>query len=326
MTLAGLEEELTGAVERLRPSVVVVERTPRRALASTDPIPAVGSGSGVVWRPNGLIVTNEHVVRDSPGLRVVLADGQAFTAEPIGGDPLTDVALIRIPAQGLPAAPRGDSSRLRVGQLALAIGNSLGLPGGPTVSVGVVSALNRPLPGSDFVLEGLLQTDAAINPGNSGGPLADLHGSVIGLNTAVVPYAQGVGFAVPINTVERVARQLLESGRVVRPWLGIQGVGVDPAVARRFRLSRPRGVLVWEVVESSPAEAAGLRAGDVLHRVGSTGIRSFHDLVAALSELPIGAAVDVGFERAGREGSTVLRVLEAPDLGSAAAGPNTGRN
>ena len=312
MSLAGLEEELTQAVDRLRPSVVLIERTGSRGSSPTDPVPFQGAGSGVVWDAGGLVVTNEHVVHGSPRLRVVLADGQEFSGETVGADPLTDVALLRVAGQGLPAAPRGDSARLRVGQLALAIGNSLGLPGGPTVSVGVVSALNRPLPGTDFVLEGLLQTDAAINPGNSGGPLADLHGAVIGLNSAVVPFAQGVGFAVPVNTVDVIAHQLLVSGRVVRPWLGIQGLGVDRAVARRLDLARTRGVFVAETIDGGPAARAGLQPGDVLIRVGSSGVRGFHDLVAAVSGLPIGAVVDLAYVRGGSERTTVLQVEESP--------------
>ncbi len=312
MALAEFEEELTLAVERVRPSVVVIERSATRRGPTTDPFPAAGTGSGVVWDPNGIIVTNEHVVRDAPSLRVVLPEGEPVAAELVGSDAMTDVAVVRVPVRRLPAATRGDSSRLRVGQVALAIGNSLGLPGGPTVSLGVVSALNRPLPGTDFVVEGLIQTDAAINPGNSGGPLADRYGSLIGINTAMVPFAQGVGFAVPVNTVAAVVRQLLEAGRVVRPWLGIHGLGVDRAVARRFGLPRASGVLIAETVPRGPAARAGLRPGDILFRVGSTGVRSFRDLVQALSSLPVGAAVDVAFERTGVEGTAVVQVLETP--------------
>ncbi|HYK93041.1 MAG TPA: trypsin-like peptidase domain-containing protein [Thermoplasmata archaeon] len=314
MTLAELEAELTSAVDRLRPSVVAIERDGAAARDGTDISPARGSGSGVVWERSGLIVTNEHVVREATRLSVSFADGTELTGTPIGSDPLTDVAVLRVPTEQAPAAPRGDSSALRVGQLALAIGHSLGLPGGPTVSTGVVSALNRPLPGTDFVVEGLIQTDAAINPGNSGGPLADLRGSVIGINSAMVPYAQGVGFAVPVNTVSLVVRQLLASGRVIRPWLGIHGVGVDAAVAKRFDIARARGVLVWDALKGGPAERAGLRAGDVVVRVGSSGIRGFHDLVGALAALPVGAVVDLGFVRSGVERSTVVSVEESPPV------------
>jgi serine protease Do len=312
MSLAELEAELTTAVDRLQPSVVVVERSDARSASTTDPRPIAGSGSGLVWDSRGLLVTNEHVVRGAGRLSVRLADGQEHPARVVGTDPLTDIALVRVPASGLPAAPRGDSSQLRVGQLALAIGHSLGLPGGPTVSVGVVSALNRPLPGADFVVEGLIQTDAAINPGNSGGPLADLRGSVIGLNSAVAAYAQGVGFAVPVNTVASVARQLAESGRVVRPWLGVSAVAVDDRTARRLGLTRARGVLLAEIVPGGPADRAGLQAGDVVLRVASTGIRDFHDLIAALSTVSVGAALDLGVVRRGVERRAVVRVSAGP--------------
>src|SRR5579862_7568446 len=199
---AALEDELTAAVERLRPAVVQIHRRERRAPTPSEPLLPSGSGTGTVWDPAGRIVTNEHVVHAAEALEVTLPDGEVRSARVVGADPLTDIALIEVNGGRLTAATRGRSRDLRPGQIALAIGNALGLPGQPSVSLGVVSAVNRPLPGSDFVLEGLLQTDAAVNPGNSGGPLANLHGAVIGINTAVVPFAQGVGFAVPVDTVE----------------------------------------------------------------------------------------------------------------------------
>ena len=171
----------------------------------------------------------------------------------IGSDPATDVALVRVNAENLPSATLGDSESLKVGQFVLAIGNALGLPGAPTVSMGVISALGRPLPGTDFVLEGLVQTDAAINPGNSGGPLADLEGRVIGINTAMIPFAQGVGFAIPSDTIKRIVDQISKHGRVVRPWLGISGLDVNPSIARRYGLSVESGVLLAEVMRDSPA-------------------------------------------------------------------------
>jgi len=313
--LAALEGELVDAVERLWPSVVRVDRGAPPGPAGTNPFPPSGSGSGLIWSSEGLLVTNEHVVRGRPPISVTLSTGESLDAAIVGADPLTDIALLRLPRRQLAGAPRARSSELRVGQLALAVGHSLGLPGGPTVSLGVVSALHRPIPGSDFVLEGLLQTDAAINPGNSGGPLADLTGAVIGLNSATVPFAQGVGFAVPVDTVGSIVRELETTGRVRRGWIGIHGVGVDAAVARRYRLTRMRGVLVAEVVQNGPADRAGLRPGDVVTRVESSGIRGFHDLVTALSTVPIGGAVDLAFDRSGREKRTVLQVAESPATG-----------
>ncbi|MCI4369863.1 MAG: trypsin-like peptidase domain-containing protein, partial [Thermoplasmata archaeon] len=201
------------------------------------------------------------------------------------------------------------SDRLRVGQFALAIGNSLGLPGSPSVSFGVVSAVGRPLPWASHVLEGLVQTDAAINPGNSGGPLADLSGQVIGVNTAIVPFAQGVGFAVPSNTIRYVIDALLEHGRVVRPWLGIQAVTrLDGDGA----LAHPVGVYVAEVVDHGPAGLAGVQPGDVIVRIGPYPVLQLHDLLVALSRVPIGGAVDVNVRRGPSELSTIVRIVEAP--------------
>ncbi|TLX99754.1 MAG: trypsin-like serine protease, partial [Thaumarchaeota archaeon] len=173
----------------------------------------------------------------------------------------------------LPVANLGDSESLKAGQIVLAIGNALGLPGGPTVSMGVIGALGRPLPGTDFVLEGFIQTDAAINPGNSGGPLADLSGNVIGINTAMIPFAQGVGFAIPTHTVNRVVEQIIRHGRVVRPFLGISGVDMNPAIARRFNLPVDSGVLLADVGRDTPAYEGGLRSGDIIFRVGDQEVK-----------------------------------------------------
>ncbi len=237
MALSQLENELTAAVDRIRPAVVQVRRAfgPRRYRGPGRRPEAMGTG--IVVASQGYVVTNSHVVESSPEVEVGLPDGREIAESVTGEDPLTDLAVVRAEARDLSAVRLADSDQVRVGQFALAIGNSLGLPGGPTVTLGVVSAIGRPLPGADFVLEGLLQTDAAITPGNSGGPLANLQGEIIGINAAMLPYAQGVGFAIPSNTIRRVVDQILEQGRVVRPWLGISGVEVDSRVARQHELS-----------------------------------------------------------------------------------------
>lgn len=304
MTIEELETRLTDSVARLSQSVVRVSRPASRGPERDAPFYPEGSGTGVVVDPEGFIVTNDHVVRGAPTLKVRLPDDREVTGLRVGEDPLTDLAVIRIPPSGVPAAQLGDSDRIKVGQFALAVGNSLGLPGGPTVSVGVISALNRPLPGSDFVFEGLLQTDAAINPGNSGGPLADISGSVVGINTAMVPFAQGVGFAVPVNTVRRVMSQLRTAGRVVRPWLGIVGLAYAPD-------GSAAGVPVTEIMRGSPAHAAGLRPGDTLVRVGTQDVGSLRDLLRTLGDLPIGGAVDVTFVRDRQIRKSVIRIEES---------------
>jgi serine protease Do len=231
----------------------------------------------------------------------------------VGGDAMTDVALVRVPEAGLAAARLGDSESLEVGQVVLAMGNALGLPGSPTVSMGLVSALDRPLPGSDYIFEGLIQTDAAINPGNSGGPLVDLDGSVIGINTAVMPFAQGVGFALPIHAVERIATELRTHGRIVRPWIGTSVVELRPEVAVPRGLRPHSGVLVGEVVARSPSHRAGLRPGDVLHRVGPFEVRHIRDLLEALARFPVGSDVQVAYRRRGLDQSVSVPLLERPE-------------
>ncbi len=252
------------------------------------------------------------MVADADRVQVSLADGRSFVGEVVGSDPETDVALVRVEARDLPAARFADSEKLKVGQFALAVGNALGLPGAPTVSLGVVSALGRPLPGTDFVLEGLIQTDAAINPGNSGGPLADINGDVIGINTAMIPFAQGLGFAIPSNTVTIVVDQIMRNGRVVRPWLGISGVDVTLAISRRYDLGTESGVLVAEVSRGSPAEGSGLRRGDVLVGAAGTEVKKMKDLLTALSKSKVGEGVTLSIVRFGRRYEASAKLAEAP--------------
>ena len=252
MALSGFEDQVTQAVEKLSESIVSISsmRLERRFFGI---VPLEGQGSGIILDRKGLVVTNNHVIDGANQAHVSLKDGWTFTGEVVGSDEATDVAVIRVDADDLPAAELGDSEMLRVGQFVLAIGNALALPGGPTVSMGVLSAKGRPHPGTDFIFEGLLQTDAAVNPGNSGGPLADLDGRIIGMTTMMIQYAQGMGFAIPINTVKKIAQEILENGRVSRRWIGISGVDVTPQLARRNELRSESGFLVAEVVPRSPA-------------------------------------------------------------------------
>jgi serine protease Do len=277
-------------------------------------VPLQGQGSGVILDSRGLIVTNNHVIDGATRVQVSLKDGRTFEGDVVGSDEATDLAVIRVDARDLPAAELGDSESLKVGQFVLAVGNALGLPGGPTVSMGVLSAVGRPLPGADFIFEGLLQTDAAVNPGNSGGPLADLQGRVIGINTAMIPYAQGVGFAIPINTVKRITSEILEKGQVERPWIGISGMDLTEPLARRYGMQIQSGFLVAEVLPDGPADAAGLRVGDVIVRAGENEIRKTKDLLYALSRTRSGGKIPVEVNRMGSVQQLVVMPAEAPPV------------
>ena len=313
MAISGFEGQVTGAVEKLSESLVGVSsmRLERRFFGI---VPLEGQGSGIVLDRDGLIVTNNHVIDGANQVRVSLKDGRTFTGEVVGSDEATDVAVIRVEASDLPAAELGDSEMVRVGQFVLAIGNALGLPGGPTVSMGVLSAKGRPLPGSDFIFEGLLQTDAAVNPGNSGGPLSDLDGRVIGITTMMIPYAQGMGFAIPINTVKKIVQEILQNGGVSRRWIGISGIDVSPQLARRYNLQTESGFLVAEVVPRSPAEHAGLRNGDVIVGAGGSEVKHTKDLLYTISKASVGSKVRLDINRMGRTGALEVSPAEAPPV------------
>lgn len=313
MALSGFEDQVTRAVEKLGESIVSVSsmRLERRFFGI---VPLEGQGSGIILDRKGLIVTNNHVIDGANQVHVSLKDGRTFTGEVVGSDDATDVAVIRVDASDLPAAELGDSEAVRVGQFVLAIGNALALPGGPTVSMGVLSAKGRPLPGSDFVFEGLLQTDAAVNPGNSGGPLADLDGRIIGITTLMIPYAQGMGFAIPINTVKKIAQEILENGRVTRRWIGISGIDVTPQLARRYSLQTESGFLVAEVVPRSPADYAGIRNGDVVVGASGSDVKHTKDLLLAISKVEAGGSIRLNVNRMGRTGALEVRPSEAPAL------------
>jgi S1-C subfamily serine protease len=294
------------AVDVVGPSVVKVD--------------AGGTGSGFIFAPDGLILTNSHVVArpsrpgrfgaaGSPRIGVTLPDGRDLVADLVGDDPHTDLAVLRVTGPDLVAAPFGDSSNLRPGQLVIAIGNPFGFQ--HTVTAGVISALGRSLRARTVrLLENLIQTDAALNPGNSGGPLVTSASQVIGVNTAVILGGQGIAFAVPINTARYVVSCLLRDGRVRRSHLGV--AGQDVPIARRLvraqHLSHERGVLVTAVSEGTPAADAGLRPGDVIVEFGNDPVRSVDDLHRLLTEERIGELVPVKILRRGE----LRRVLVTP--------------
>ncbi|MDI3530389.1 MAG: serine protease DegQ [Candidatus Atribacteria bacterium] len=230
-------------------------------------VPVRGLGTGFVFRSDGYILTNNHVVEGADEIKVTFIDGKEFTGKVVGADPLTDLAVVKINASDLPVIPLGDSDKARVGEWVIAIGNPYGLS--HTVTVGVLSAKGRPIQSGDSgrEYENFLQTDAAINPGNSGGPLLNLKGEVIGINTAILPYAQGIGFAVPINMAKEILDDLIEKGRVVRAWLGIYIQDVTEEIAQTFGLSEAKGALVADISPDSPAEKSGILRGDIILKV-----------------------------------------------------------
>lgn len=252
-------------------------------------------GTGFIVRGDGVILTNAHVVGDESQVRVKLADGQRLTGEVVGKDPTVDVAVVRIPGSGFPQAPTADSDRLEVGETAIAIGNPLGLE--RTVTRGVVSAVNRTV--GDSEVQGMIQTDAAINPGNSGGPLLDSEGRVIGINTLVLRESgsSGLGFAVPINTANQVMQQILTTGRVRHAVLGVHVTDVTPDLASRFSLPVAQGALVADVLDGSPAQAAGLAEQDVITAVGDTQVNGSGDLRRALRDRQPGDTVSLTIRR-----------------------------
>ena len=286
--LDAYSQAVIAAVEKVSPSVVNVEV--RQAARRGRPGDRRGGGSGFVFTPDGLILTNSHVVHDATHIEVALADGRRVPAHTIGDDPATDLAVIRIDAPNLQAVALGDSQQLRAGQMAIAIGNPYGFQS--TVTAGVISALGRSLRSySGRLIEDVIQTDAALNPGNSGGPLVDSGGRVIGVNTATILPAQGICFAIGINTAKFVASRLLRDGRIRRSWIGVsaQTVPIHRRVVRFYNLPQETGVVVFGVEERSPARAAGLREGDVIVALDDKSIAGVDDLHRLLTDAQVGA-------------------------------------
>lgn len=262
--LRQLSDELEGLVARAGPAVVAISHRQ-------------GQGAGLALAPDGWLLTNGHVVRGPGELRVEFANGDEVTAEVAGIDERTDLAVVRVPVRELPSLPLADRARVRVGQLVMAIGNPLHFD--RSVSLGVISALDRSLPApGGHLLEGLVQTDAAINPGNSGGPLVDASGAVVGINTAVIPYAQGIGFAVPAHTAHWVAAVLMRDGSIQRPFLGVTARGVELGTVAARDAGQPRAVRVFRVGNATPAAAAGIREGDLLLAADGNMLGSVDDL------------------------------------------------
>jgi len=280
------------AADHISPAVVNIEVRHREGWRGGRQ--GEGSGSGFVYAPDGFVLTNSHVVHGVNQISVTLSDGRVFEAQLIGDDPGTDLAVIRIPATGLAIASLGDSQRIRVGQLVVAIGNPYGFQ--TTVTAGVVSALGRTLRSrSGRLIENVIQTDAALNPGNSGGPLVTVNGEVIGVNTAIILQAQGMCFAIGSNTAQDVAFQLMKDGRIRRSFIGISGqtVPVPRRIVRHYQLPKETAVQVISVEEGSPAACTGVREGDVIISFGSQSVAAVDDLHRLLTLDRIGTRVQI---------------------------------
>jgi S1-C subfamily serine protease len=300
------------AAEKVSPSVVKIE-VRHRVNTPRGEREAQGSGSGFIFTPDGVALTNSHVVHDATRIEVSLNDGRRFPASLIGDDPATDLAVIRIDAPGIVSAPLGDSQQLRVGQLVIAIGNPYGFQ--YTVTAGVVSALGRSLRSqSGRLIDDVIQTDAALNPGNSGGPLVTSDGHVIGVNTATIMAAQGLCFAIGINTAKFVASRLLRDGVIRRSYIGVvaQTVPLNRRLVRFHDLPVESGVFVVSVEKASPAERAGLQAGDMIVELGAKTIAGIDDLHRVLSDLPAGVSTSISVLRGTEKMSVRLAPENAP--------------
>jgi len=315
-----LDEVVNRAYQRVSPSVVHITSTVLKRGFFFEVIPQRGTGSGILVSSDGYVLTNNHVIENADQIEVTLSNGERYEAELVGSDPANDIAVIRLlnPPDNLPVAPLGDSSKLRIGEFVIAIGNPFGLD--RTATLGIISSLNRSIrSGKGYVMHGLIQTDASINPGNSGGPLVNLQGEVIGINTAILTTSGGsigIGFAIPINRAREIMQRMIEEDREIerRPWLGISGVTVTEELARVLNLPVKEGAMVVEVVPGSPADRAGLRAGevqiiyrgyiltiggDIIVEIDGEKVDSMERLVDIISRKKVGQEIEITFVRGG---------------------------
>ncbi|MDR1580874.1 MAG: Do family serine endopeptidase [Synergistaceae bacterium] len=275
-------------------------------------IPMKGKGSGfIVDGKEGYILTNNHVVGDADKITVTLLDGRTFEASLVGKDPTFDLAVVQVKADNLPSLELGDSDAAEVGEWVVAIGNPHGFEN--SVTAGIISAKNRTLQAADVNFRGFLQTDAAINPGNSGGPLIDMKGRVVGINTAIVPFAQGLGFAVPVNMAKQIMNDLIENGEVKRGMLGIMLQDLDPAFAETYKVPVERGAVVAQVMPDSPAEKAGLKRGDVISAIDGNNMTKASDVVFYVRGKLAGDSVSLEIYRDSKKQTVKVELGEMED-------------
>lgn len=309
--VADVAQEVGPAVVRINATRAVSPSA--RRFRPYIPPEARGTGSGFIISTDGVIITNAHVVDGSREVTVTLKDGRSFTGEVKGSDPITDIAVIQIQGENLPTVPLGDSDLVQPGMWVVAIGNPLGLDN--TVTAGIISATGRSASevGVPDKRVSFLQTDAAINPGNSGGPLLDANGRVIGVNTAIIRGAQGLGFSIPINTARRIAEQLLRTGEVQHPYLGIQMITLTPALKDEINaegttsVTVEQGVVIAAVQPGSPAAQAGLRRGDVITQIGNQPITSADQVQQQVAAVNVGDTLTLTIERQGQRQTVPVR-------------------
>jgi serine protease Do len=312
MTVPVPEDLLVNAVDKVSKSVVNIASVRMLHDQLFRVFPVEGVGSGVIIDEKGYILTNNHVIDDVERLKVTLTDGRVLKGRVAGSDEVTDLAVLKVESdQPLPAVQLGNSDDLKAGQIVLAIGNPFGLTGGPAVTAGIVSSLNRSIQTRNGVLE-LIQTDAAINPGNSGGPLVNTKGEVIAINTANMPYAQGIGFAVPANTAKSILRELIEKGRVTRPWIGVASMKITPQLARYYGLPASEGALVAKVEPYSPADDAGLRKGDVIEQIDGSKVEDPTQIASRVRGKQVNDRLTLTVNRYGRQLQVPVQVDERP--------------
>jgi S1-C subfamily serine protease len=313
------EESIINAVESVSKSVVNIASVRMMQDQLFRVFPVQGVGSGIVIDARGHILTNNHVIDGTDRLRVTFGDSKQVNAKVVGKDEETDLAVVRAELDTnsndeitLQPANFGNSEELKVGQIVMALGNPFGLTGGPTVTAGIISSLNRNVQFDNGILE-LVQTDAAINPGNSGGPLINTNGEVVAINTAKIPYGQGIGFAVPINTVKSVLTDLVENGHVTRPWIGISTVKLDPRIANFYRLPLVHGALIVNVEPYSPADNAGLRRGDIIEEINGNKIENPSQISSYIRKKKmVNDTVTVAINRYGRVYEVHLQLEARP--------------
>ncbi|GHV55138.1 protease [Synergistales bacterium] len=284
-------------------------------------VPMRGKGSGFIVDKRGYIITNNHVAEGADKITVTLLDGRRLDAKLIGRDPTYDLAVIQIKADKLPVLPLGDSDAAEIGEWVAAIGNPLGFEN--TVTAGVISGKNRTLQAADVNFQGFMQTDASINPGNSGGPLINLRGEVVGINTAIVPYAQGIGFAVPINMAKQVLDDLINKGEVKRGWMGVSLQTLTRGFADTYKIPANGGAIIASVMPDSPAEKSGFKRGDVIVAVDGKPMKSSQDVVLAVRNKMMGQSAEIDFYRDGRKQKLTLKLAEIPGSDVSKAAPKS---